>query len=315
MVSITDVAKHAHVSKMTVSRVLNHPEKVSPEIKAAVMEAIETLGYVQNRAGRSLATKRHYAIAFVMLDKMDQVEPYFGNLILHIADELQHKGYTMSLHRSLDDTYDDVDGLLISGARPHDVAQIKTMPLPTVSYGAHPELYSVDIDNRAGTQLATQALFKGAYDHYLYLSIDMPDHFALDREAGFIAAAQDHAHTIVRLPNDEHLSERYVRDALQLHEKLGIVAATDRLALGALRAATHLDKAIPNDIGIVGFDGIFIHKLAELELSTIVQPLHEIAQEMVSLLLEQLDHPQQAPLTREIPPYFSQGKTSPITNK
>jgi len=312
MVSINDVAKHAHVSKMTVSRVLNHPEKVSPEIKTEVLQAISELGYVQNRAGRSLATNRHYAIAFVMLDKMDQVEPYFGNLILYIADALQAKGYTMALHRTLDAAYEDVDGLLISGARPKDIPEIQTIQLPVVSYGPHEGLNSVDINNHEGTVLATEHIMSGDYDHYLYLDIDMPDKFAKDRQSGFIDTIGENVYTVHTLGNDEHLAEEYVTAFVATHKKVGIVAATDRLALGALRGALSTNKNVPDDVGIVGFDGIFIHKLSELELSTIVQPLKEIAQEMVHLLLEQLDNPQQGNIEREIPPHISQGETSQI---
>lgn len=310
MVSINDVAKYAHVSKMTVSRVLNHPEKVSPEIQSEVMAAIDALGYVQNRAGRSLATKRHYAIAFVMLDQMDQVEPYFGNLILYIADELQRKGYTMALHRSLDDTYDSVDGLLISGARPHDINHITSLTLPSVSYGDHPAIHSVDINNQAGTTIATEQLLHRNYDHYIYLGLTMTDDFALQRESGFLDTIGPRPHTVVHLPNDEHIANDYILEMLAQYSNVGIIAATDRLALGALRAAQTQGKDIPTDVGIIGFDGIFIHKLTELELSTIVQPLSKIAQEMVTLLLEQLDAPSDAPVMREIPPYFSKGQTS-----
>lgn len=64
MVSISDVAKQAHVSKMTVSRVLNHPEQVSKEIFDTVQIAITELSYVQNRAGRALATNKSYTICF-----------------------------------------------------------------------------------------------------------------------------------------------------------------------------------------------------------------------------------------------------------
>lgn len=310
MVSITDVARKAHVSKMTVSRVLNHPDKVSASVKADVLAAIDELGYSQNRAGRSLATNRHYAIAFVMLDKMDQVEPYFGNLILYIADELQHKGYTMSLHRSLDDAYDDVDGLLISGARPSDVPSIQALTLPNVSYGSHADLNAVDIDNFAGTQIATTQLQMAGYPHYLYLGINLPDNFAIEREQGFLQAVGDQPHTIITLANDEHLAHEQVARLLVQHPRLGIIASTDRLALGALRAAQHAKKPVPIAVGIIGFDGIFIHKLTEQELSTIVQPLATIAQEMVSLLLAQLDESGTTPTIRKIPPYFSQGATS-----
>lgn len=311
MVSITDVAKKAHVSKMTVSRVLNHPEKVSPTIQADVLAAIDALGYVQNRAGRSLATNRHFSIGFVMLDKMDQVEPYFGNLILYIADELQHKGYTMSLHRSLDEPYDDVDGLLISGARPHDVDAINQLPVPSVSYGGHPGLNAIDVDNYAGTTLATNELLKGRYDHYLYLGLDMSDDFALDRERGFTDTIGDHLHTITHLSNEENAGTPYVTELLATHQSLGIIAATDRLALGAIRAAKRANKSIPTEVGVIGFDGVFINKISDPELSTIVQPLSDIAQDMVALLLEQLDSPLEEPLTRVLLPHFSHGATSP----
>ncbi|MFP7481839.1 LacI family DNA-binding transcriptional regulator, partial [Weissella paramesenteroides] len=78
MVSISDVAHEAHVSKMTVSRVINHPEQVSPEIRKDVQRVISQLGYVQNRAGRALANNRHYNIAFILLDNVNEIEPYYA---------------------------------------------------------------------------------------------------------------------------------------------------------------------------------------------------------------------------------------------
>lgn len=291
MVSISDVAKQAHVSKMTVSRVLNHPEQVSKEIFDTVQTAINELGYVQNRAGRALATNKSYTIAFVMLDEVAAVDPYFGQLVTYIADILNQAGYTMELHRSLDNDFHAIDGILVSGARESDDAQLNALTYPLVTYGEQAGAASVDVDNAAGIKLAKQHLVDAGYEQLIYLGLDLDEQFAQARLDGFLdSEIPVDQNNIYRIANDDHIARSLVQ-TLQLAPKTGIVAATDRLALGALYACLIDQQAVPQDVGIVGFDGIFIHQMGPLTLTTIAQPLERIAEAMVSQLLEQIEQP------------------------
>ncbi|WP_185696050.1 LacI family DNA-binding transcriptional regulator [Weissella viridescens] len=311
MVSIADVAKKSHVSKMTVSRVLNHPEQVSPEISDVVQRAINELGYVQQRAGRALATSRTYTVAFVMLDEVSNVDPYFGQLITYVSDYLYQEGYNLELHRSLNDHFYDIDGILVSGARAKDQAKLNALPFPLVAYGNQPEIASVDVDNKLGTMLAKEHLIASGYQHLIYLGIDLDEQFALERLNGFkaIDTSEHVTETIYQLPN----SDKEARDffnSLTVPPLTGVVTASDRLALGTLYSCYDKGLIVPNDVGIVGFDGIFINHLSPLNLTTIAQPLQQIAQTMVQTLLTAINSNHQTLNPSVIPPTLLQGETT-----
>lgn len=311
MVSIADVAKKAHVSKMTVSRVLNHPEQVSTEISDTVQRAINELGYVQQRAGRALATSRTYTIAFVMLDEVSNVDPYFGQLITYVSDFLYQEGYNLELHRSLDDHFHDIDGILVSGARATDKAKLNALTFPIVAYGNQSEFASVDVDNKLGTMLAKKHLIMCGYQHLIYLGIDLNEQFAVERLNGFkaIETPDYMTETIYQLPNSDK-EARQLFNSITIPPLTGVVAASDRLALGTLYSCYDKGLAVPNDVGIVGFDGIFINHLSPLDLTTIGQPLQKIAQKMVQTLLSAISSNHQNIRQSVIPPTLLQGETT-----
>lgn len=289
MVSISDVAHEAHVSKMTVSRVINHPEQVSPEIRKDVQRVISQLGYVQNRAGRALANNRHYNIAFILLDNVNEIEPYYAHLLMHLTDALREEGYTLEMRHDRNFDLTNIDGFLICGARHSDFTVLNNLPIPVVIYGTESGITSVDIDNQAGTLLATKLLISQHYQRLLFLGMDIDEPFATNREMGYRQAMHEDGREveIYRLPNNEHIVQRFLQND-DLSANTGIIAATDRLGLGALRASRQQGLQVPDDIGIVGFDGIYIHQLAEQPLTTVQQPLKEIAGHMVQLLLAEL---------------------------
>ena len=289
MVSLNDVAKTAHVSKMTVSRVLNHPELVSLEIQEDVQQAILELGYVQNRAGRALANKRHYNIAFVLLDDIAEIEPYYAHLLIHLTDALRHHGYTLEVRHDREFDLTNVDAFLVSGARRSDIEALH-LPVPLVIYGMEPGLISVDSDNAVGTAMATEYLINHGFEHVMYLGLAINEPFALNRETGYRQTMLKYGLPIeaYELPNNECAATELIT-LINPAPGTGIVTATDRLALGAIRASQALGLSFPNEIGIIGFDGIYIHKLSSPTLTTIQQPLGVIANTMVKLLMAQLN--------------------------
>ena len=85
MVTLLDVAKKANVSKMTVSRVINHPEQVTDELRKLVEQAMDELDYHPNYVAQALVNKRTNVIKFVTLEDVDTTEPYYMNLLFGIA--------------------------------------------------------------------------------------------------------------------------------------------------------------------------------------------------------------------------------------
>lgn len=97
VVTLSDVAKKANVSKMTVSRVINHPEQVTAELRDMVEQAMTELNYHPNSAARALANNRTNVIKFVTLEDIDTTEPYYMNLLFGVAGGLNKQQYALSL--------------------------------------------------------------------------------------------------------------------------------------------------------------------------------------------------------------------------
>lgn len=97
MVTLSDVAKQANVSKMTVSRVINHPEQVTAELRQLVEAAMTTLDYRPNAAAKALANNRTNVVKLVILEDIDTTEPYYMSLLFGIAKGLDKRGYALQL--------------------------------------------------------------------------------------------------------------------------------------------------------------------------------------------------------------------------
>ncbi|SUP52834.1 HTH-type transcriptional repressor CytR [Weissella viridescens] len=115
------------------------------------------------------------------------------------------------------------------------------------------------------------------YQHLIYLGIDLNEQFVVERLNGFkaIETPDYMTETIYQLPNSDK-EARQLFNSITLPPLTGVVAASDRLALGTLYSCYDKRLAVPNDVGIVGFDGIFINHLSPLDLTTIGQPLQKL---------------------------------------
>ncbi len=292
MVNLADVAHRAHVSKMTVSRVINHPEKVSEEVKAAVLSAIDAVGYQPNRMAQALVNHQNYVIEFLVLEDVVTVEPNYAILLLQIADVLNQKGYTLEISTHIK-ANKRIDGVIVSGWRADDLPALEALSVPVVLYGESPLDYDmpfVDVDNRQGTALATQHLIQAGYDKIIYvgLTVDLP--FAQERERGYLdtMAANHKVSRVYTVDNHSRVAEQLIFN-LQTHltANTGVVCATDRIALGVVRALNR-QNGIPEKYGVVGFDGVFIDQITSPQLTTIRQPFAQIAHALVDNLFVQL---------------------------
>lgn len=294
MANLADVAHRAHVSKMTVSRVINHPEKVSKEVRDAVRAAIEAVGYQPNRMAQALVTNRHYVIEFLVLEDVVTVEPNYAILLLQLADLLNKKGYTLQISTKIQDNH-QIDGVIVSGWRHADLAALEALNVPVVLYGESPldhDMAFVDSDNRLGTTLATQHLIQAGYDKIIYIGMQVDLPFMREREQGYLAttAANKRVSRVYTVANHSHEAERLIDNLMpHLPENTGIVCATDRIALGVVRALGR-NHGIPDKYGVVGFDGVFIDQITSPQLTTIRQPFEQIAQALVDNLFLQLNN-------------------------
>ncbi len=124
MVTLSDVAKRANVSKMTVSRVINHPEQVTEELQNLVHNAMAELNYKPNRLAKALANQQTQMIKLYILEEMDVVEPYYMKLLTGIAKELDKHSYGLQLLTRDSRNFGQSDGYIICGMREDDFTEI-----------------------------------------------------------------------------------------------------------------------------------------------------------------------------------------------
>jgi DNA-binding LacI/PurR family transcriptional regulator len=302
--TLDQVAVRAGVGRGTVSRVVNGSEQVSPAARRAVESAIAELGYVPNRAARALVTQRTDSIALVIFEsgKRFFAEPFFGRIVQSISSALIGRNLQLLLMiaQSAEErqrlegflTRQHVDGALLLSLHGHDSlpAKLEERGVATVRAGRpayeEPDCF-VDADNRGGARTAVEHLWQQGR-----------------RRIAAIAGPLDMAPGIARLDGYRDVvgdgpvafgdfSEESGADAMQwLLERFpdidAVFAASDMMAAGAMRVLRAHGRRVPQDVAVIGFDDSVIARHTEPPLTSVHQPIEEMGQEMVRLLLAKI---------------------------
>jgi DNA-binding LacI/PurR family transcriptional regulator len=307
--TLEQVAALAGVSRATVSRVVNGSPKVRPEVRAQVERAVAKLGYVPNRAARSLVTRRADSIALVVSEPEARFfsEPFFAGvvrgvsaalaetdvqLLLLIAQDLPHRGrlerYVLGGH---------VDGVLLASLHGDDPlpGTLERAGVPAVLVGrpagSSPASY-VDADNRGGAGKAVAHLARRGRRRIATITGPLDMAVGVDRldgyRAGLRAAGLPEAGELVESGDFSEASGAAAMDRL-----LGrpgrpvdaVFAASDLMAAGALRALRAAGRQVPDDVAVVGFEDSAIAGYAQPPLTTVRQPIEEMGRQATRLLL------------------------------
>ncbi|ROT33015.1 LacI family DNA-binding transcriptional regulator [Micromonospora sp. HM5-17] len=320
--TLEQVAEAAGVSRATVSRVINAVPTVDPRIRAAVERAIAEIGYVPNLAARSLVTRRTDSMALIVSEPPGHAtvyktpflqrlftDPYIGrvtagaqevlrprniHLVIIPADPPAHHMVLRYLRQG------HVDGVLLISSHGADPLpqQLVDLGIPAV-LSARPgrpvPLSYVDVDQQGGARLAAEHLVGSGRRRLATICgpQDMPA--GQDRLAGFRSAVA--AQLGVDVPAEQGDFTRSGGEAathrlLDRHPEIdGLFAANDLMAEGAIRALQERGRRVPEDVGVVGFDDSSAAVESHPQLTTIRQPVEEMAGEMAQLLLARLREP------------------------
>ncbi|MGO3196215.1 LacI family DNA-binding transcriptional regulator [Vagococcus salmoninarum] len=293
MVTLTDVAKKANVSKMTVSRVINHPEQVTDELKELVFQVMKDLDYKPNVAAKALANNRTQVIKLFILEEMDTTEPYYMNLLMGISKELDKHQYSLQLVTENSFDVGLSDGYIITGMRDLDYEWIGRIEKPVILFGENRYGYDfVDTDNKKGTTLATEHAIAMGYERIVFVGIDVKETFEFSREAGYINTMQKHQRVpeIVRFENRSRYAAAFIEEIFRNYDKkTAFVCSSDRLALGIERGLLNNKAQIPQDYGVIGFDGVFLDQIAYPRLTTVKQSVIEMGRACGKMLLNKID--------------------------
>jgi LacI family transcriptional regulator len=307
--TLKDVAKHAGVSAGTVSRVLNDNPQVSPEMRARVEAAIADLGYRPNALARSFRRQRNHTLSLVV---PDITEPFFAELAQHVGAEALKNGYSLVLGNSAHSQETErtfvqalnerrVDGLLLVPTSAADPVPNSARPRVLVIDRELPGLDVVASDHLGGVNVAIEYLFELGHRLIGYIAgpQDLPP--LRQRYAGYASRVREILSQLGLKP------DRYVRTGPYVYEfgyeaavsllqettprPTALMASSDQQAIGALRACADLGVDVPGDVSIVGFDDIPLASLVTPRLTTVRQPIDDIATVAVERLLERLDAP------------------------
>jgi DNA-binding LacI/PurR family transcriptional regulator len=308
--TIDDVARVAGVSRGTVSRVLNGGRYVSPQALAAVERAVRESGYVANSSARSLVTRRSGAAAFVLSEPQERLfeDPNFSVLLRASTQALA--GHRMSLVLMLASGPDQrqrvleyvraghVDGILLVSSHSGDpiVEELERSNLPAVACG-QPLGHEVTIpfvaaDDREGARQMTRYLLGLGRRRIATVTGPLDTPGGQQRLAGYretVGTRWDEALVQSAADYSYHAGEAAMERLLAGSPDLDAVfVASDLVAAGAIATLRRAGRRIPADVAVGGFDDSRIATTTEPPLTTVRNPLEEVAAEMVDLLLRRI---------------------------
>jgi DNA-binding LacI/PurR family transcriptional regulator len=310
--TLKEVAEAAGVSRATASRVFTDSPRVSHQARRAVEHAARRLGYVPNRAARSLRTGRTGSVALVIPEPTPRLfgDPHFARVVRGISEGLsaedlqlvllvpQSAADEQRLERYL--AAGHVDGALLISLHGHDPlpARLVERRLPVVIGGRPPvegSVSHVDVDNVGGARAAVRHLAEQGRRTIATITgpLDMPA--AQDRLEGYRTALQQ-----AGLAGGEGLEEpgdfsheggiQAMRTLLERRMDLDAVfAASDLMAAGALQVLRETGRGVPDDVAMVGFDDSPFAASTVPPLSSVRQPIEEWGREMTRLLLSEIE--------------------------
>lgn len=309
-VTIKDLARHLNVSVATVSRALRDLPDIHPETKRAVVELAAAWDYQPNQLATSLVKNRTRTIGVIV----PNLGYYFFSMAIRGIEEAAHRaGYSVLLTQSnesyqreltniQDLTRGQVEGFIVSLSQEtsqyEHFHRLIRKGIPLVLFDREsPELNvpKVVIDNRLAATQATRHLIENGCCRIAILA--GPDYLSLthQRMSGYCDALDQHGMAID--PALIAYGDYSQRAAIELTEQLmnrpeppdGLVAVSDRLAVGAMMAFRQRGTRIPEDVALVSFNNEPVSELLSPPLSSVAQPILEMGRAAVELLIRQIE--------------------------
>jgi LacI family transcriptional regulator len=302
MATIRDVAKLAGVSVATVSRVLNQNGYVNEDTEKRVKKAIEQLNYKPNEVARTLFKKTSKTIGLIVPDISN---PFFPELVRAVEDVMNIYDYTVILCNSDEKSEKEkqyieilkqkyVDGIILT-TNQLESDEVMELGVPVVVLD-RPSMHSfpsVIADNYGGARLATRHLYDIGCRKIAH--IQGPTHVvnAMERFRGYRDEMQElglwNEQLIIQGNYQLKQAKEATLRALQEHKMDGIFAGNDAMAVGALKAVQQLGLRVPEDVAIIGYDGIPLTEMTTPELSTISQPIYEMGAIAARILVKKIE--------------------------
>ncbi len=310
--TLEEVARVAGVSRATASRVVNGSPKVGIEVRQSVERAIAQLGYVPNRAARSLVTRRNDSVGVVIAEPTGRIfsDPFFVEVLRGISAGLGARQMQLVLVMSQSPEEErraerylargHVDGVILFSLHGDDPLpeHLQSQGIPVVVGGEPPpgaRVSYVDNDNHGGAFAAVKHLIELGRTRIATITgpLDMPA--GVTRRLAY----RDALRAAGRTPDgDLEESGGFTREGGQRAMEVllqrspdidAVFAASDLMAAGALSALYAAGRRVPEDVAVVGFDDSIIALSTQPALSSVRQSMEVMGRELVRVLLQAVD--------------------------
>lgn len=305
MATLKDVAKETGLTVSTVSRVLNNRGYISEETRQNVYAAMKKLNYQPNEVARSLSKQSTNTIGVIVPHIR---HPYFAELISNLENQAYHHKYKILLFNSKEKnekekeylemcTSNRVSGIILcSGTVAVEEFKGLNVPLITIERYLENGTAAIECDNLQGGRLAAKHLIESGCKNLIHFSgvyeTAMP---ADSRAIGFREACkarniscQEIATSASQYNNLEY--HDFIEKVLNENPKTdGVFASSDLIAAQIIQVCYKLGIPIPSQLKIVGFDDVYMASLTTPRITTIHQPIREMAQMAIEQLITAIE--------------------------
>ena len=311
--TIADVARACGVSKMTVSYVINGKSVLKPETRERVERAMQEMNYHPSAVARGLSSKKVHTFG-LLLPVFGSAEfvtnPYANGILQGILWQAEREGYNVTIFTSRWENArvsapplrdGRTDGIIVVAPPLYSdvVSGLAALQMPLVAIAAAPHegVAVVDVDNEAGLRLVTQHLLELGHRRIVYLAGNDDLAAFAPRRRGFVstlsAAGIEVTPERIQVSRfDGELAFEQTSALLrQENPPTAIVAGNDTIGVAVIEAARCAGLSVPRDLSVVGFDDAPAAILVSPNLTTVHQPLTEIGETAISLLVKRANQP------------------------
>ena len=323
MASLQEVAKRANVSIATVSRVLNKSDKVVPETRALVEQALLDLGYRPNRVARRLRMNngRAHLVGLIIPDIQN---PFYAEIARGVEDAAYANKYALLLCNSDENVEkerfylevmrdESVDGLVLPPFDEADVAVIETvksgMPVVCVDRSlAKMKTDLVEVDNYRGALEAVNHLIEKGHRNIGLIEGRSQVSTSRERRRGYLDALAAHGITarkeLMRSGDFKQESGRVLANELFDLRKppTALFVCNNLMTVGALATLHHRELRVPQDVAVVGFDDLPWAEALDPPLTVVRQPAYDVGRQAMELLLRRIMEPERPAVTVRLLP-------------
>ncbi len=309
-----DVARHAGVSQSAVSRCFKPGASVAPRTRERIMAAARALGYFPNAIAQGLITKRSNMVAIIFSNLTNL---YYPEVLAELTQRLSAQGirvllFSLAAESDVDDVLDQVwryrvDGAIVAARLdPSQLAGFADRGVPVVLYnriGEGVPVSSVCCDSVNGEHALVEQLVEAGHQVFGIIAGPADSYVGEERVNAALRRLQQlgRQSLVVRGNFDYASGDAGLKELMRLTDRTldALICANDLMAIGAIDSArSHFGLAVPQDLSVVGFDGVGPATWLAYQVTTVRQPVRRMTEAAVAMLIERIENPDLSPEQR-----------------